>query len=86
MKLSAKQIEALEHLSEGPMEDFHAAWMLGKARNQTLKALFSRGLARYFPTPESWRITPNGRALLKRLQSESNLSSELDNCSDELPE
>ncbi len=56
----------LELKNQGPLDDFRAAMFLGKSWNQTLKALERRGWARYFPTPEHWKITPEGRAVLKR--------------------
>jgi len=56
----------LELKNQGPLDDFRAVMFLGKARRQTLKALERRGWARYFPTPEHWKITSDGQAALKR--------------------
>ena len=67
MKLSPKQTEALDLLGDAGtsgVSEFEAAWMLGKSRITTLKALRARGLARYFGTSERWRITPEGRVAL----------------------
>jgi hypothetical protein len=55
----------LELRNQGPLDDFRAAMFLGKSRRQTLKALERRGWARYFPTPEHWKITSEGRTVLK---------------------
>jgi hypothetical protein len=65
VKLSETQIEALYALrDEGPLGDFAAAFYIGKSRNVTLRSLERNGFARWFPTPEHWKITPDGRAWL----------------------
>lgn len=65
MKLSSVQAEALYSMREhGALSEFSAAMCIGKSRNQTLRALQRAGLARYFPTPEHWKLTRAGKEWL----------------------
>ena len=65
MRLSEVQVKALYALrDEGPLGDAGALVYIGKSRKTTLRALGHSGLARWFPTPEHWRITPDGRTWL----------------------
>jgi hypothetical protein len=60
MKLSQVQTEALIR-KHGALSEFGAAAFVGKSRNQTLHSLERRGLVRYYPTPEHWKLTRDGR-------------------------
>ena len=65
MRLSDVQIAALHALREhGAMQDFHAIVFIGKSRKQTLRSLQRLGLVRYYPTPQHWKLTPDGKAWL----------------------
>lgn len=66
-KLSEAQLSALRALRDGPIDDAAALVRLGPSRNRTLSSLAEIGLARYFPTARHWRITPDGRDYLARL-------------------
>jgi hypothetical protein len=60
----ATQAAALYALREGPLDDCRALVLLGSGRSRTLHALERAGLARYFPTPEHWKLTRDGRVWL----------------------
>jgi hypothetical protein len=67
VKLSATQLDALYHLRElGAMTEFQAAWLVGRSRNVTMRSLERLGLVRWFPTPEHWKLTKEGRLDLSR--------------------
>lgn len=62
MKLSAVQIDALDTLRElGALSEPQAAMFIGKSRKQTMRALVRAGLVRWYPTPEHWKLTREGR-------------------------
>ena len=64
-KLSATQTDALYSLREfGSMDETVAAMFVGKSRKVTMRSLCAMGLARWYPTPEHWKLTPDGRAWL----------------------
>lgn len=67
MKLSEVQLCALRALQDGPLDDAAALVSFGPSRKRTLSSLAELGLARYFPTAGHWRITPDGREHLARL-------------------
>ena len=69
--LSAPQREALETLNDGPCDDAWLCVSLGASRNRTMRALKSRGLARYYGSSELWYITKEGREALKLLTAQT---------------
>lgn len=65
MTLSETQIDALFTLRElGAMNEHQAVMFIGKSRRTTLRSLIHLGLVRWFPTPEHWKLTPDGKAWL----------------------
>jgi len=62
--LTALRSIALRYLEEGRIDEPFALVAFGPARNRTLHALERKGLARYYPTSETWGITDAGRAAL----------------------
>jgi hypothetical protein len=49
-------------LEEGPVNEAWALLNLGAARRRTMRSLERLGLVRWYPTPEHWKLTAEGRA------------------------
>lgn len=65
MKLSSVQADAMYAMREfGALSEAGAAAYVGRSRQVTLRSLERAGLARWYPTPEHWKLTPDGRAWL----------------------
>ena len=65
MRLSAVQTDAMYAMREfGAMSETGAAAYVGRSRRATMRSLERAGLARWYPTPEHWKLTRDGKAWL----------------------
>jgi hypothetical protein len=64
VKLSVNQAFAMDLLENGPVNEAWAILNLGATRRRTMRSLERIGFCRWYPTPEHWKLTPDGKAWL----------------------
>lgn len=82
LRLSDAQVNALGHLNDGTISHFAALFYIGRSYRRTLGRLEDVGLARYMPYAcdgdGGWRLTPDGRALVRVMLADGRLVLETD--------